>query len=72
MSREKTLLVRGVFDGIKVVEYGHFLLVPAATAILADWGADVVKIENWQKKYNHVSPHSSLRYRAPDPEATQP
>jgi len=40
--------VRGVFDGIKVVEYGHFLLAPAATAILADWGADVVKIENFK------------------------
>jgi crotonobetainyl-CoA:carnitine CoA-transferase CaiB-like acyl-CoA transferase len=38
----------GVFAGVRVVEFGHFLLVPTATAMLADWGADVVKIENFK------------------------
>ena len=32
-------------DGVKVVEIGLWLAGPACGAILADWGADVVKIE---------------------------
>jgi len=31
-----------------------------------------VLIENWRKEYNHIRPHSSLRYRPPAPEAIQP
>jgi crotonobetainyl-CoA:carnitine CoA-transferase CaiB-like acyl-CoA transferase len=41
-------MARGAFDGVKIIEFGHFLLVPTATAILADWGADVIKIENFK------------------------
>src|SRR5688500_5881434 len=33
-------------EGIRVVEVGLFALVPAAAAVLADWGADVVKVEH--------------------------
>jgi len=33
-------------EGIKVVELGHFLLAPQATTILADLGANVIKVEN--------------------------
>jgi len=33
-------------QGINIVEFGHFLLAPMATTILADLGADVVKVEN--------------------------
>ncbi len=36
----------GVLAGIRVVEVSHFAYVPSACAVLADWGADVVKIEN--------------------------
>jgi len=36
----------GVLSGIKVVEMGVFVAGPATAAVLADWGADVVKIEN--------------------------
>ena len=36
----------GVLEGIRVVEVGLFALVPAAAAVLADWGADVVKVEH--------------------------
>ena len=32
--------------GVKVVEVAQFTFVPAAGAILADWGADVIKIEH--------------------------
>jgi crotonobetainyl-CoA:carnitine CoA-transferase CaiB-like acyl-CoA transferase len=32
-------------DGVRVVELGVWVAGPAAAGILADWGADVVKIE---------------------------
>jgi crotonobetainyl-CoA:carnitine CoA-transferase CaiB-like acyl-CoA transferase len=32
--------------GVRVLEVAQFTFVPAAGAVLADWGADVVKIEN--------------------------
>ena len=32
--------------GIRVVEVAQFTFVPAAGAVLADWGADVIKIEH--------------------------
>jgi len=35
----------GVLDGIRVVEVSMWAMVPAAGAILAEWGADVIKIE---------------------------
>lgn len=35
----------GILEGVKVVEMGHVVAVPAATAMLADWGAEVIKIE---------------------------
>ncbi len=35
----------GVLEGIKVLEMGHVVAVPAAGATLADWGADVIKLE---------------------------
>lgn len=35
----------GVLDGIKVLEVAEQGFVPSAAAILADWGADVVKVE---------------------------
>jgi len=35
----------GILEGIRVVEVGHFVAVPSAAAILADWGAEVIKVE---------------------------
>ena len=35
----------GPVEGVKVVELGVWVAGPAAAAILADWGADVIKIE---------------------------
>src|SRR5258708_7415574 len=37
--------VTGVMDGVKVLEVSEHGFVPSAAAILADWGADVVKVE---------------------------
>ena len=33
-------------DGVKVIELAGWTFVPAAGAVLADWGADVIKIED--------------------------
>ena len=36
----------GPLDGIRVVELASWMFVPSGGSILADWGADVLKIEN--------------------------
>ena len=38
--------MRGIMNGIRVVELAQWTFVPAAGAALADWGADVIKIEH--------------------------
>jgi len=38
-----------VMKGVRVLEVAQFTFVPAAGAILADWGADVIKIEHPQR-----------------------
>jgi crotonobetainyl-CoA:carnitine CoA-transferase CaiB-like acyl-CoA transferase len=35
-----------LFDGVRVVELAQFVFVPVTGALLADWGADVVKVEH--------------------------
>jgi len=35
-----------VMNGFRVIEVAQFTFVPAAGVILADWGADVIKIEH--------------------------
>src|SRR5215467_12916839 len=34
-----------IFSGLKVVDFSTFVAAPAAAVILADFGADVVKVE---------------------------
>jgi crotonobetainyl-CoA:carnitine CoA-transferase CaiB-like acyl-CoA transferase len=36
----------GVLDGVRVIEVAMWTFVPAAGAVLAEWGADVVKVEH--------------------------
>ena len=36
-------------DGLRVLEFGHFVAGPYAAMILADFGADVLKVENIQR-----------------------
>ncbi len=42
-----------LLDGVKIIGFEQVVGVPAATAVLADWGADVIKIEptwgDWQR-----------------------
>jgi crotonobetainyl-CoA:carnitine CoA-transferase CaiB-like acyl-CoA transferase len=35
----------GILEGVKVVDMGHVVAAPAACAMMADWGADVIKVE---------------------------
>lgn len=35
----------GIIEGIRVVEMGHVAAIPAAATMLADWGAEVIKVE---------------------------
>jgi crotonobetainyl-CoA:carnitine CoA-transferase CaiB-like acyl-CoA transferase len=38
--------VSGVLAGVRVLEVAHYALAPAAGAVLAEWGADVIKVED--------------------------
>ncbi len=35
----------GVLDGIKIISMEHWIFLPLASAYLADWGAEVIKVE---------------------------
>ncbi len=35
----------GPLDGVRVVEFGQWVAGPAAGGVMADWGADVIKVE---------------------------
>jgi len=35
-----------LFAGVRVIEFAQFVFVPVTGALLADWGADVIKIEH--------------------------
>ena len=35
-----------IMEGIRILEVAEHTFVPAASAVLADWGADVIKVEH--------------------------
>jgi crotonobetainyl-CoA:carnitine CoA-transferase CaiB-like acyl-CoA transferase len=45
MEVDGSLLPDGVFEGVRVVELAQWVFVPVAGALLADWGADVIRVE---------------------------
>ena len=38
-----------VMQGVRILEVAEHMFVPAASAILSDWGADVIKIEHHER-----------------------
>src|SRR3546814_6074979 len=42
----KAYILTQVMKGVRILEVAQFTFVPVAGAILADWGADVIKIEH--------------------------
>lgn len=36
-------------EGVRTLEAAQFTRVPAAGAVLADWGADVIKVEHAER-----------------------
>ena len=40
---------RRPLDGVRILEVAEHTFVPAASALLSDWGADVIKIEHVQR-----------------------
>src|SRR5581483_334457 len=44
-------------EGVHIVELSEAYAIPYATRLLADWGAEVIKIESWTRPdSNRVSP----------------
>lgn len=41
----REVAMSGPLDGVKVIEMGVWVAGPAATGLMADWGADVIKVE---------------------------
>ena len=61
----------GVLDGIRVLDYGRFIAAPWCSALLADMGADVVRVEKreggedrWVQSVadQHGWPHAIVAY----------
>src|SRR6516165_1920152 len=45
LATARYLVDDGAFDGVRVVELAQWVFVPVAGALLADWGADVIRVE---------------------------
>jgi hypothetical protein len=52
-----------VLEGVKVVELSMYAVAPSAAAILADWGADVVKVVAPASQGSRCRPLTPLRIR---------
>ena len=39
----------GILDGVRILEVAEHTFVPAASALLSDWGAEVIKIEHVER-----------------------
>ncbi|MDO5041568.1 MAG: CaiB/BaiF CoA-transferase family protein [Peptoniphilus sp.] len=41
--------MKKILDGVKVVEFATFVAAPIASKLLAEWGAEVIKVENYSR-----------------------
>jgi len=70
-DQEQPAPAAGPLAGLKVLELGHFVAAPFATRLLADLGADIVKVEpltgdpvrQWGESVNGHSPWWSMHGR---------
>jgi crotonobetainyl-CoA:carnitine CoA-transferase CaiB-like acyl-CoA transferase len=46
---EEAVEMHRPMEGVRVLEVAQFTFVPAAGAVLADWGADVIKVEHAER-----------------------
>jgi crotonobetainyl-CoA:carnitine CoA-transferase CaiB-like acyl-CoA transferase len=49
MYAAAAMAMEPLLEGIKVIELAEWGFVPSAAAVLADWGADIIKIEHPQR-----------------------
>lgn len=49
----------GPLAGVTFLEFGHFIAAPFAGVVLADLGADVIKVEDpdWADEARQTGPH---------------
>jgi crotonobetainyl-CoA:carnitine CoA-transferase CaiB-like acyl-CoA transferase len=47
--REEEIEMTSVMKGVRVLEVAEYAMAPVAAAVLADWGADVIKVEHAQR-----------------------
>src|SRR5271168_4913550 len=45
----RRLAVTAVLQGVRILEVAEHTFVPAASALLSDWGAEVIKIEHVER-----------------------
>jgi crotonobetainyl-CoA:carnitine CoA-transferase CaiB-like acyl-CoA transferase len=45
-QQDRTKIMTDVMKGVRILEVAEHMFVPAASAILSDWGADVIKVEH--------------------------
>ena len=50
----------GALQGLRVIDFSHFIAGPFCTLILADLGADIVKIENAASNGDNALRHGDL------------
>ena len=54
--------------GLKIVEYGHFISAPYCTKLMADLGAEVIKIEDPVAGVDEARRHGPFPGDVPHPE----
>src|SRR6195952_2234278 len=49
LAQHQEPLMTAVMQGIRILEVAEHTFVPAASAVLSDWGAEVIKIEHVER-----------------------